>query len=68
MSKKHHNKKEIEGKETVEVFKDLDHSALETERFIEKHAKTIGIVFGALVLGILGYFAYQQFVIGPKKM
>lgn len=68
MSKKHHNKKEIEGKETVEVFKDLDHSALETERFIEKHAKTIGIVFGALVLGILGYFAYQQFVIGPKNV
>ena len=34
------NKKEMEGKETVEVFKDLDRGALDTEQFLEKHAKT----------------------------
>lgn len=56
-----------EGKETVEFFKDLDKDALGTERFIERYAKQLSIVFGVLVLGILGYFAYQQFVILPKN-
>lgn len=65
--KLHTNKKELEGKETVEVFKDLDRGALDTERFIEKHAKTLLTVFGALVVLVLGYFAYQQFYIGPKN-
>ncbi len=64
---KHTSKKEMEGKETVEVFKDLDRSALDTERFIEKHAKTLGIVFGALVLAVLGYFAYKQFYVAPRN-
>ena len=31
------DRKELEGKETVEVFKDLDRGALDTERFLEKH-------------------------------
>lgn len=61
------DKKELEGKETVEVFKDLDRGALDTERFVEKNAKTLMTVFGALVLAVLGYFAYQQFYIGPKN-
>lgn len=61
------SKKEMEGKETVEVFKDLDRGALDTERFVEKHAKTLMIVFGALVLAVLGYFAYQQFYVGPRN-
>lgn len=56
-----------EGKETVEFFKDLDKDALGTERFIERYAKQLSMVFGVLVLGILGYFAYQQFVILPKN-
>ena len=30
------SKKEMEGKETVEVFKDLDRGALDTEKFLEK--------------------------------
>ena len=63
----HTSKKEMEGKETVEVFKDLDRGALDTERFVEKHAKTLMIVFGALVLAVLGYFAYQQFYVGPRN-
>ncbi|MEC5157543.1 tetratricopeptide repeat protein [Chryseobacterium sp. MP_3.2] len=65
--KPHSNKKEMEGKETVEVFKDLDRGALDTERFLEKHSKNLMILFGVLVLGVLGYFAYQQFYIGPKN-
>ena len=58
---------EHEGKETVEFFKDLDREALNTEKFLEKYAKPIGIVFGLIVLGILGFFGYQQFVVAPQN-
>lgn len=61
------SKKEMEGKETVEVFKDLDRGALDTEKFLEKNAKMLLIVFGALVLAVLGYFAYQQFYVAPRN-
>ncbi len=61
------SKKEMEGKETVEVFKDLDKGALDTERFLEKNAKMLLIVFGALVVGVLGYFAFQQFYQAPRN-
>ncbi|WP_027376984.1 YfgM family protein [Kaistella palustris] len=66
-NKLHARRKEMEGKETVEVFKDLDRSALDTERFVEKHAKTLIIVFGALVLAVLAYFAYKQFYVAPRN-
>ncbi|RLJ31119.1 hypothetical protein CLU97_0522 [Chryseobacterium sp. 7] len=58
---------EQEGKETVEFFKDLDREALNTERFVEKYSKPLGFVFGALILGVLGFFAYKQFVVAPKN-
>lgn len=66
MAQKNINK-EAEGKETVEFFKDLDRDALQTERFLEKYAKQLAMVFGALVLAVIGYFAYQQFVVAPKN-
>ncbi|WP_294283216.1 tetratricopeptide repeat protein [uncultured Chryseobacterium sp.] len=58
---------EQEGKETVEFFKDLDREALNTERFIEKYSKPLAVVFGILVLGVLGFFGYKQFVVAPKN-
>ena len=58
---------EQEGKETVEFFKDLDREALNTEKFLEKYSKPLSIVFGALVLGVLGFFAYKQFVVAPQN-
>lgn len=69
MTDKHKSKKQLEneGKETVEIFQDLDQTALKTEMFIEKYAKQIGIAFGVIVLAVLGYFAYQQFVANPKN-
>ena len=65
--KTHTDKREMEGKETVEVFKDLDRGALDTERFLEKHAKTLITVFVAFVVLVLGYFAYEQFYVGPRN-
>ena len=56
-----------EGKETVEFFKDLDKDAFNTERFIERYAKQLSIVFGVLVIGVLVFFAYQQFIQAPKN-
>ena len=61
------SKKEMEGKETVEVFRDLDKGALDTERFLEKNAKMLLIVFGALIVAVLGYFAFQQFYEAPRN-
>lgn len=66
MSKKKH-KKQVEGKETVEFFKELDRDAVQSEKFIEKHASKIAIAFGVIILGILAYFGYQQFVVAPKN-
>lgn len=57
----------MEGKETVEVFKDLDRGALDTEKFLEKNAKALMIVFGVLLAFVLGYFAYQQFYVAPRN-
>lgn len=57
----------MEGKETVEFFKELDRDALQTERFLEKNAKLLSIIFGGLIVLVLGYFAYQQFYIAPKN-
>ncbi len=56
-----------EGKETVEFFKDLDREALNTERFLERYSKPLGVVFGLLILGVLGFFGYKQFVVAPKN-
>ncbi|WP_226063724.1 tetratricopeptide repeat protein [Kaistella polysaccharea] len=63
----HTSKKDMEGKETVEVFKDLDRGALDTERFLEKNAKLLAIIFGALVIAVLGFFAYKQFYVEPRN-
>lgn len=69
MAKQHtpSNTQQVEGKETVEFFKELDKEALQTERFLEKNARLLSIIFGALVLAVLGYFAYQQFIVAPKN-
>ncbi|HEX7870837.1 MAG TPA: tetratricopeptide repeat protein, partial [Chryseobacterium sp.] len=58
---------EQEGKETVEFFKDLDREALNTERFLEKYQKPLSAVFVGLVVGVLAYFGYQQFIVAPNN-
>lgn len=61
------NNREQEGKETVEFFQELDQEVLQTERFIEKHSKLLATIFGVLILGVVGFFLYQQFVVAPKN-
>lgn len=67
MADLHNNKNEQEGKETVEFFKDLDKEALNIESFLEKNARALSIGFGVLILAVLGWFGYQQFILGPKN-
>jgi len=67
MADLHNKKNEQEGKETVEFFKDLDKEALNIESFLEKNARALSIGFGVLILAVLGWFGYQQFILGPKN-
>ncbi len=67
MADLHNKKNEQEGKETVEFFKDLDKEALNIESFLEKNARALSIAFGVLILAVLGWFGYQQFILGPKN-
>ena len=61
------HKKQVEGKETVEFFQELDRETLKTEKCLERNSKLIIGIFILILGGILGYFAYQQFVITPKN-
>ena len=67
MADLHNKKNEQEGKETVEFFRDLDKEALNIEGFLEKNAKVLSIGFGILIVAVLGWFGYQQFILGPKN-
>ena len=67
MADLHNKKNEQEGKETVEFFKDLDKEALNIEGFLEKNARILSIGFGILIVAVLGWFGYQQFILGPKN-
>jgi tetratricopeptide (TPR) repeat protein len=38
-----------------------------TERFIEDNQKLILIVLGVLIVGILGYFGFKKYYLGPRE-
>ncbi|MXV37370.1 tetratricopeptide repeat protein [Flavobacteriaceae bacterium Ap0902] len=65
MSKKKQEEKKYA---TEEVFESLENTAQQSEHFLEKNAKVLGIIFGVLVLGALAYFAYLKFVQEPKNI
>lgn len=67
MAKQHSKKHEQEGKETVKFFKNLDKDALNIEVFLEKNAKPLSFGFGILILAVLGWFGYQQFILEPQN-
>lgn len=56
-----------DGSATAEVFNTLDAGASKTEAWVEKNQKYIlGLVIAAAVI-VLGYLAYNQFIVKPKQ-
>lgn len=60
-------KKKEQKTATEEVFQSLEQTAQRSEHFLEKNAKILGLVFGALVLVAMFYFAYLRFVQEPRN-
>ncbi len=52
---------------TAEVFNTLDETASKSELWVIKNQKIIFLILGAIVLGILGYLAYNKFVKEPNE-
>lgn len=53
---------------TAEVFSTLDETASKTEEWVAKNQKYILGIIGAVVLGVLGFLAYQQFIVKPAEI
>lgn len=52
---------------TAEVFSTLDEGANKTEEWVSKNQNTILYVIGGLALVALLWWAYSQFILGPKS-
>ncbi len=52
---------------TAEVFNTLDSGANKIEDWIQNNQKLIFAALGGLTLIVIGFFAYQKFVIEPKE-
>ncbi len=53
---------------TAKAFDTLDESASRAEDFIAKNQKIILGVLGAVVLAVVGYFAYEKFIAEPNQL
>ena len=51
---------------TAEVFKTLDTTASKTEEWVVKYQNIILSSIGVVVIGVLGYLGYQNYILGPK--
>ncbi|MCM5663817.1 tetratricopeptide repeat protein [Galbibacter mesophilus] len=65
--KKEENPLHDEHSTTEEVFSTLDESASKTEEWVASNQKYILGGIGAVVLVVLGFLGYQQFVMKPKE-
>ena len=52
---------------TAEVFNTLDETASKSEQWLEKNQKPIFIGLIAITVAILGYMAYNNYVLEPKE-
>ena len=52
---------------TAEIFKNLDEGASRTEAWVEKNQKPILGFIVVVAVCVLGYFAYDQYIKGPKE-
>ena len=58
----------VEGQSTTEeVFNTLDEGASRTETWVADNQKYIYIVLGVIVIAVLGYLGYEQFIQEPKR-
>ena len=53
---------------TAEVFNTLDTTASKTEEFVSKYQNVILGGIGVIVLAVLGYMAYDKFMVQPKQL
>ena len=53
---------------TAEVFNTLDETASRSEQWVEKNSKTIFIGLIAVTVIILGYLAYNKYVLEPNEI
>lgn len=56
-----------ENSTTAEVFNTLDQGASRTEAWVEKNQKAILAFIIVVAVAVLGYFAYDQYIKGPKE-
>lgn len=56
-----------ENSTTAEVFNTLDETASKSEQWIEKNSKVLFSLFAIIVVGMLGYMAYNNYVQKPKE-
>ena len=59
-------KAEVDGSTTAEVFTTLDQGASKTEAWFSKNQNFILGAIIAVAVGVLGYLAYNQFVVEPR--
>ncbi len=52
---------------TAEVFSTLDESASRSEQWVAKNQNYILGVIGVIAVAVLGYLAYNQFILAPKE-
>ncbi len=55
------------GSTTAEVFSTLDESASRSEQWVAKNQNYILGFIGVVAIAVLGYLAYNQFIVAPKE-
>ncbi|MEX2349326.1 MAG: tetratricopeptide repeat protein [Flavobacteriaceae bacterium] len=53
---------------TAEVFNTLDEGASKTEQWVAKNQKYLFVIIGIVAVGVLGYLAYNEYVIKPNQL
>ncbi len=66
MSIKRKKKKEVHST-TKDVLTSANEFATSGEKFLQKYAKPIGILFGVVIIAVLGYVIYDNYVVAPKN-
>ena len=56
-----------ENSTTAEVFNTLDETASKSEQWVEKNSKPLFLGLIAIAVVILGYLAYNTYVVGPNE-